>query len=157
MATKRINPRKVKLHRIYSVEDIVRLLGVCKNTVRNWVAKGLEPVNTRRPILFEGATLRAFLEKQQASRKRPCPPGTMFCFGCHEPRPPALGMVDFVPGNEAAGNLKGICSDCGTIMSRRARLTNLRAIMPGIEVQILGGDPRLSGSSIPSLICDLER
>jgi hypothetical protein len=120
MSAKRINPRSVKLHHYYAVEEAAKALGVHKNSVRGWQAKGLEPVDSRRPILFHGATLRAFLEKERARRKRPCPVGTMYCFRCREARAPAMGMVDYIPINPLSGNLKAICTDCGTIMNRRA-------------------------------------
>jgi len=70
---------RVKLHRSYTVPELALCCGVHKNTVRHWQAKGLEPVDSSRPALFQGATVRAFLAKAKASRKRPCPPGTLYC------------------------------------------------------------------------------
>lgn len=85
MAPHRASPRRVKLHRIYSAAELADCLGVHKNTVRHWQVNGLEPVSTGRPTLFDGATVRAFLAKRNASRKRPCPPGTIYCFKCRHP------------------------------------------------------------------------
>lgn len=157
MSARRIDPRRVKRHHSYTVEEAARTLDVHKNTVRGWRAKGLETVDRRRPLLFDGATLRAFLEKQRAGRKQPCRPGTLYCFSCRAPRPPALGMIDYVPINPASGNLKALCATCETIMHRRARRADLERIMPGIAVQMAGAQSRLKGSASPSLNCDLER
>lgn len=155
MSAKRINPRLVKLHRSYSVEETSRLLNVHKNTVRGWQKRGLEAIDTSRPTLFQGRALRAFLERERAGRKCPCPPGTMYCFRCRTPRPPALGMVDCVPLNSASGNLKAICATCETLMHRRIRLAALDAIMPGIAIQFSEASSRLTGRTAPSLNCDL--
>ena len=157
MAAKRINPRRVKIHHSYSVEEAARTFGVHKNTVRGWVGKGLEPIDHRRPMLFAGDILRAFLIAQRSGRKRPCGPGTMYCFRCREPREPALGMVDYFPINAVSGNLKALCGVCETIMHRRTRRSELRAVMPGILVQIAEAPSRLMGSASPPVDCDLVR
>lgn len=157
MSAKRFNPRRVKLHLSYSVEDVARTLGVHKNSVRGWVDKGLEPIDRRRPMLFAGCTLRAFLIAQRSSRRRPCRPGTFYCFRCREPREPALGMVDYAPISIVGGNLKALCSVCATIMHRRTRLADLNRVMPGIAVQFAGPSSRLTGSESPSLKCDLVK
>ena len=156
MPSRRINPRVVKLHRSYSVPELAACCGVHKNTVGHWQKVGLMAVDTRRPLLFQGAAVREFLEKRNARRKRPCPPGMLYCFRCREPRPPALAMVDYVPLNATSGNLRAICAICETVMHRRARKTALATILPRCEVQFAQGPARLTGSSSPSLICDSE-
>lgn len=154
MPSKRIDPRRVKLHRSYDVGELAALLQVHKNTVRHWQRHGLESLDGNRPVLFQGATVRAFLAKRRASRKAPCPPGTLYCFRCREPRPPALGMIDFIPMNSKAGNMRAICATCETVMNRRALLAALTAIMPGCDVQVTQAPLRITGRPAPSLNCD---
>ena len=157
MAARRVNPRIVKLHRCYSVPELAACFGVHKNTVRHWQREGLKPLDGRRPVLFQGATIRAFLSKRNASRKCPCPPGTLYCFRCRAPRSPALGMVDYVSINAVSGNIRAICAICDTVMDRRAPMAALASIMPGSDVQLVQAPSRLKGSPTPSLNCDLER
>ena len=157
MAARRVNPRAVKLHRSYSVPELAACFGVHKNTVRHWQRAGLTPLDGGRPVLFQGAIVRAFLSTRNASRKRPCPPGTLYCFRCREPRSPALGMVDFVSINDKSGNIRAICETCGTVMHRRASKAALASILPDCDVQCMEALPRLRGSSSPSLNSDLER
>lgn len=157
MAARRGNPRAVKQHRSYSVPELAACFGVHKNTVRHWQREGLKPIDGRRPVLFQGATVRAFLSARNASRKRPCPPGMLYCFGCREPRPPAFGMVDFVSINAKSGNVRAICATCETVMHRRAAKASLMSILPGCDVQFVEALPRLRGSLPPSLNSDLER
>ena len=46
-------------------------------------------------------------------------------------------MVDFLPITARSGNLRAICETCGTLMHRRASVTAIAAVMPGIAVQIV--------------------
>jgi len=144
VAHTRINPRVAKLHRSYTVEAAAARLGTHKNTIRNWLKAGLEAIDDSRPIMIKGAVLQAFLQRRNNAAKRPCPPGTLFCLKCREPREPALGMVDFVERDGGAGNLKALCGTCSTVMHRRARRSAIGAILPGIAIQITRAPSRIS-------------
>jgi len=146
MATRRVNPRVVKLHRTYDVAELASRLGVHKNTVRYWQAEGLKPLDGPRPVLFHGSTIRAFLLSRSASRKSPCPSGTLYCFKCRAPRSPALGMVDYLPITATGGNVRAICATCETVMHRRALQSSLPTVLTGCDVQIVQASPRLRGS-----------
>jgi hypothetical protein len=157
MPARRVDPRAIKLNRTYDVAELATRLKVHKNTVRHWQGEGLKPLDARRPILFHGSTIRAFLLSRSASRKSPCPPGTLYCFKCRAPRPPALGMVDYIPISANGGNVRAICATCETVMHRRAAHASLTSILPGCDVQIVEAPSRLKGSPSASLNCDSER
>lgn len=157
MPSRRVNPNRVKLHRSYSVAELAACLTVHKNTVRHWQANGLEPVEPRKPYLFHGATTREFLIRRNASRKCPCSPGTLYCTRCRQPRPPAMGMVDYVPRCPDSGNLRAICASCEAMMNRAVRKADIARIMPGCTVQFAKGQPSLSGRKPAPLNCDSER
>ncbi|HVR90241.1 MAG TPA: helix-turn-helix domain-containing protein [Novosphingobium sp.] len=157
MPTRRANPQRVKMHRSYSVPELATRLSVHKNTVRHWQRNGLEPIEASRPWLFQGGAVRAFLAKRYASRKRPCSPGTIFCFRCRAPRPPALGMLDYIAATPISGNLRAMCEVCGGMMHRRIRRADLAAKMPGLAVHFRQAPSRLGGSFSPSENCDSER
>lgn len=157
MPSKRINPRLAKLHRSYSVEEAAQTLGVHKNTVRSWIKLGLPTVDSTRPILILGKDLRDWLEKRRKAAKRPCQPGTFYCFKCNEPKPPALGMVEYTPRNAVSGTLRALCSDCDTMMNRHARKDALGAVMPNLDVQISEASPRIIERTHPSLNCDKSK
>ena len=65
------NPRLVKIYRNYSVEEIARLFGLHKNTVRNWLKQGLPAIDDRRPILILGRELSRFLQERRQKAKQP--------------------------------------------------------------------------------------
>ena len=154
MSARRINPRLIKLNRSYSVEEAARVLGKHPHTVRNWIMDGLPTVDDTRPVLIHGHELRAYLAGKRKAARRPCKPGTIYCFKCRLPRAPAFGIVEFTPRNSATGNLTALCETCSTIMNRSARLASLTAIMPKLEVQIRVAGARLIERTPRSLNCD---
>lgn len=157
MPARRANPQRIKLHRSYSVPELAHKLGVHKNTVRQWQSDGLKPIDTGRPALFQGKDVRTFLARRNASRKRPCKPGTIYCFRCRAPRSPALGMADYNLLTATSGNLRALCETCGGIMHQRIRRADLVTKMHGVHVQIREAPQRISGSPSPSHNCDSER
>lgn len=157
MPARRINPRLIKLHRSYSVEDAARTLGAHKNSVRGWIKKGLPVLDRYRPMVILGHELRAYLEAKRKAAKRPCPPGTFYCFKCRQPRAPATGMIEYTPRNATTGNLTALCQACGTLMNRSASLASLAAIIPNLEIQIREAGTRLIERKQPSLHCDKQK
>jgi hypothetical protein len=122
---KRLNPRRVKLHRNYTVGEAARLYDVHKNSVRGWLGSGLEPIDDRRPLLILGRKLSAFLYARRQGRRQRCKVGQLYCVRCRAPKAPTARMADYVPITSASGNLRGICPDCSTPMFRRVSLENL--------------------------------
>jgi hypothetical protein len=157
MPARRVNPYRVKTHYSYTARELADCVGVHKNTVRNWRREGLEPVDKGRPVLFQGATVRAFLLERNEARKQPCPPGTLYCLRCRQPRAPALGMVDYLPMTSTSGNLRAICETCEAMMHQRVRKDRIAAVVPGCTDQMGEGQPSLSGKAHPSLNCDLDK
>ena len=70
MRRRRPNHRLVKIHRTYTVEEIVDLFGVHKNTVRHWVKDGLTTTDDKRPMLILGHVLVAFLKAPASKTNR---------------------------------------------------------------------------------------
>lgn len=157
MPARRANPNRIKLHRSYTANELAICCGVHKNTVRHWQKQGLCPVDGNRPILFHGSAAREFLTKRNSARKRPCPPGTMYCLRCRQPRAPALDMVEYVPITAKSGNLRALCECCEALIHRRVRQPDIGKTMPGLPVQIRQDHPSLSGRTSLSLNCDLSK
>jgi hypothetical protein len=152
----RPDPRRAKIHRNYDVAQIARVFEVHRNTVRSWLKQGLGAIEGIWPTLILGAELRRFLTERNAKRKRPTPAGHIYCMRCREPRRPAFGMVDYVPGSATSGNLQAMCPICEAMLNRATRLRDLPRVMPGIDVRITPADERLRQTSRPSVNRDSD-
>lgn len=150
----RPNPLRVKIHHSYSVEEIASLLGVHKNTVRNWIKDGLQAIDDRRPTLVHGLAIRTFLRARRQCAKRPCKPHEIYCVKCRSPKHPAEGMVDYVPLAPTSGNLRGLCPDCGTLINKRVALAKLHAVAKDFDLAIPDAEPRIGESACPPANCD---
>jgi hypothetical protein len=151
----RLNPNLAKLHRTYTVEEVARLFGVHRNTVRNWLKAGLKVIDDRRPLMIQGSVLRAFLQARREAARRRCPPGTLYCFRCRVPRPPAEGC-SYTPETGRVGMLRASCGVCGTCMFRRARQADLEAILPFCPVLVVQGESHIAECLQPFSNCAQE-
>jgi excisionase family DNA binding protein len=154
---KRLNPRRVKVHRSYTVEEVAKLFGAHKNTVRNWLREGLPMVDHRRPILILGRQLASFVHARRLHRRQRCATDELFCFKCRKPRRSLAGSAEYLPTTAGAGNLRAVCSYCGTRMYRRVSLRRLAASVGDLRVALPQAQQRIVEGAEPSLNCDLER
>lgn len=134
MGKRNPNPRRVKIHRNYTVEEVAGLFGVHKNTVRNWIKTGLPLIDTGRPMLIFGQELANFFETKRTKNKRTCKPGEMYCVKCRAPKFPAENMAEYIADSEKTGNLQAICPDCDSIMNRRVSLAKINAFMDKLDI-----------------------
>lgn len=131
------NHRLIKIHRNYTVEEVASVLGVHKNTVREWIRQGLPTTDDRRrPMLILGSDLVSFLKTRRARNKRPCRPGELYCVRCRTPKSPAENMADYETVTETAGKLIAICPDCGLIMNQRVSVAKLGQIRGNLDIRM---------------------
>lgn len=143
MAKRHPNYRLVKIHRSYTVEEVAKLFGVHKNTVRTWLKNGLATIDGKRPTLIHGQVLYTFLQAKRVKHKRPCKTGEMYCVRCRAPKVPAGGMVEYQPVSETLGNLIAICPDCEAMMNRRSSLARLALIRSQMDITFLQALPHI--------------
>jgi|SRR6516165_7187389 len=154
MGSRHPNPRLAKIHRNYSVEDTARLFNVHKNTVRNWLKNGLEPIDDQRPTLVRGEELRRFLADRRARAKQACGPGRIYCLPCRAPKVPAGKMAECVATGHTTWTLQGICPDCDRMIYRKVNPQKLDAVRGDLDVTVTQARPRIGESAAPSVNCD---
>jgi hypothetical protein len=150
------NPRRVKVHRPYTVDEAAQLFDCHRNTIRHWQKQGLEPVDGKRPIVFEGRTLAAFLEVRRGARRRRLRPGEIYCLPCREPREAAGDMAEYVPLTADRGNLRGICPTCGRLIHRAVGRAQLETVRGKLDVTFTEPSPRIRETSCLSVDCDFK-
>ena len=138
MATSNRKPARRRRHRVnlikatylYDTNEIAKLFHILRNTVRQWLKAGFEPIDERRPVLVHGSVLKAFLAQRQEARRQKCAPGEFFCFRCRAPRRPWASLVDVSPHTEKIAKLTAICCVCETEMHRTIRRSDLPISLP---------------------------
>ena len=133
------------------------LFRVHKNTVRAWLKSGLQPIDSRRPILILGRQLASFLHGRRETTRQRCGRGQLYCFRCRAPRASAAGTADYVPITAKSGNLRAICSECGTRMYRRVSFRKLAMTVGDLQVTLPQAQQRLVEGADPSANCDLRQ
>jgi excisionase family DNA binding protein len=151
---RRLNPRLVKIHFSYTVEEVARLFGIHKNTVRSWLKQGLAAIDDRRPTLILGRELSRFLRERRQKTKQTCGPGRIYCIACRAPKVPAGKMAECITTGPRAGNLRGICPDCDRFIYRRVNLAKIDAIRGDLEITFTQPRPSIGESAVPSVNCD---
>ena len=157
MLTRHPNHRLAKIHRNYTVEEIAKLFGAHRNTVREWVKRGLPTIDHGRPMLILGRDLAAFLQARRLKNKRPCQPGEIYCVRCRLPRNPAGDMADYKPITSTLGDLVGICPNCDSMMHRRVNLNKLEEVRGKLEITMPEALPHIGNSTHSSVNCDFRR
>jgi hypothetical protein len=155
MGTRRPNPRLAKIHRNYNVEEVASRFRVHRNTVREWVKRGLPTIDDKRPTLILGRDLVAFLQARRVKNKQTCQPGELYCVRCRAPKAPAGGMADYQPVTATLGNLIGICPDCEAIIYRRVNLTKLEQVCGKLDITMPQALPHIGETAQPSVNSDL--
>jgi hypothetical protein len=156
MGKRHPNHRLVKIHRSYTVEEIAKLFGIHKNTVRRWVKDGLATTDDKRPMLILGHVLVAFLQVRRAKNKQTCKPGELYCVRCRAPKPPAGDMAEYSPITEKFGNLVAICPDCDAIMNRHVSLAKIGQVCGRMDISFPEALRQLIESANPTVNSDLR-
>jgi hypothetical protein len=143
------NYRLAKIHRNYTVEEAARLFSVHRNTVREWIKRGL-PVIAGHPVLILGRDLGAFLRRRRERAKRTCRPGEMYCMRCRAPRTPAAEMVEYQTVGPNRGRFLALCSQCASVMYRSV---NPKGILSALASMVtVPAGPRHIGETTQAIV-----
>jgi hypothetical protein len=153
----RPNHRLVKIHRTYTVDEAATRLGVHRNTIRDWVKRGLQTCDGKRPMLILGRDLASFLVARRSKAKRPCRPGEIYCVRCRQPRAPRNAEVTYRATTPNLGNLVGICSTCDSAIFRRVNPWALWRIIGALTITPPEGPRDIGESYRLSVNSDLKR
>ena len=157
MSKRHPNPRLAKIHRNYTVDEVASLFGIHRNTVREWIKRGLPTSDDQRPMLILGRELMAFLQAKRAKHKQTCQPGEIYCVRCRSPKAPAGEMAEYKPLTSTLGNLIGICPTCDSMMYRRVNFARLTPVSANLDVTLPQALLHIRKSPQPCVNSDLRQ
>lgn len=145
---KRASWRLVKIHRSYTVDEVSRLLGVSKATVRRWIKNGLMAMQERKPALINGADLIDFL-KSRSRPKQKCALDECYCFTCRSPQKIAFSEAEIDFSNAKIPNMHGLCSICSNLMFKRVSKSKLPELSAILRLTFKQGDKPITNRLPP--------
>jgi hypothetical protein len=151
------NPNLAKIHRNYSVEEIAGLFSVHKNTVRMWIKDGLVTIDTKRPVLIKGSSLRDYLQSKRATAKRKCQPDEIYCVRCRVPQRPAENMAEYEAINANTGRLMGLCPCCNGIINKYFTVSQLEQIRGKLDITLPKTLEHINERTKPLLNSDFKK
>lgn len=131
--TRRHDTRRINQQRSYRTHEIAALMRVTKGSVYKWMSQGLVPIDSRRPFLIHGSTLKAFLTARNKPFM-PLKPGQIYCAPCKVPREPLGGTVIWIDRAETNGDIVGTCPTCGRRLHRRVRRDLLNVDLGNLRI-----------------------
>ena len=152
---RRHNPRQAKSLRCYSIAEAALLYGVHRNTIRNWLSTGLNPIDDKRPVLIRGDSLNRYHREARQSKRQVCGPAEIYCLGCRKPRRPAGDIADLIKKG-SINMLIAICPDCDCVMTQRVNAERLRVFCGKITISPQLDSAPIEESTEPSLDCSLK-
>jgi len=114
----RLDPRKIKRHRSYTVKKLSKLYGVHPNTVRSWIKnEGLPTLDGGREVLMHWSAIREWIIARNAKQKwAPANSNEMPCMTCKAHKPIKVGTFKVTLGNTRKITLHGECTGCGRLI-----------------------------------------
>lgn len=132
----------IKSFRSYTINEAAEVSGVSARTIRNWIAQGLQVMDSERPVLIRGDDLRKFIKKQRADRKIETPSDEFYCVCCKKARKAAEGFADCtITGNRV--KLTAFCEVCETVVSKSIPEARIPIISRTLELTIKRHEPTL--------------
>lgn len=140
---KRISMRRLIGRRSYNTKELSELLGVHPQTVREWRAGGMSPINqSDRQVLYLGDEVRRFYSKREQLRRVTLGTNEFYCFVCKlGVSATNINLVDQkakMGVNLASMRYEGECLKCGHKVCRFfTKPANILAEGEGINIDRL--------------------
>jgi integrase len=113
-----------KRHFVYSVDEVLGLFDISRNTVTNWRNAGLQVVDDAHPILITGAELERFHRDRKQDGKHRLKTGQFNCRRCATMVYPDIGTVSISDMEQGQCFVRAECPDCmGTVRKFFSRAT----------------------------------
>ena len=89
------------------MEEVAKLFGTHRNTIRGWLKLGLERVDNHRPTLILGRKLSAFLHARRKAPGSAAGPGSSIACVAARPETQQLRRAEYLPITSSFGKPEG--------------------------------------------------
>ena len=110
--------RRIRPSATYTAPQLALAVDRRIETIRRWYREGMPALTDSTPMLFDGAEVKAWLQRKWQSKKRPCAANEAFCGRCRKPRRFSEGTTVRKTVTAKTISLSGKCHACGTTMSK---------------------------------------
>lgn len=141
-SNRKINTRLIKSKSSYYVNELAQTIDVCYGTLRIMIKDGLPVIEGSYPNLIYGQDAINFIKAKQAKSKKPLELDESYCFSCRKASKVKDDMATLELSTPKVGNLKSVCTICGTELNRRISLLKLPEFQKVLKIQQLR-NPRL--------------
>ena len=116
-AMTRFNPQIISRHLSYTIEEIAKEYGITHKTIFRWIEEGLQIIpGQKKPILINGAALKAFILDKNSKKKATLKRHEFYCLRCKVPRRAKRGTI-----TKSGDTRRGECSVCNGKMTRKIK------------------------------------
>lgn len=119
------NARGLKKRRTYTAGELLRALGIHRQTLQAWRDRGLSPISKDvRPWLYLGQTVKDFARRLHAKGKCHLEPDQFWCLKCKAARRstrigPQIGSSSsWIEVTRPTSIIEGVCEVCGCRIRR---------------------------------------
>ena len=148
MKRTRLDVRRIRRTRCYTIPELAAVLRVSIGTARRWVREGMPLIDGEWPRLMQGGEFLEWFKARRDARKVKCGPRQMYCCRCRDARTIMPGSAVVIHRNEKTASVKALCVCCGAGMNRHCSKQNAAEWLdPARSSQ--GLQPRLLASTKP--------
>lgn len=120
------NPNLIKTGASYTMEDLAKLLRVCRKTIQNWHREGLPAIDDKLPKMFNACDVKYFITQKRASKKFTCEADEFLCLTCKKKVKAKEGTLKpIIHKNKKCYMLFGRCETCNKALRKMASKTSL--------------------------------
>lgn len=123
------NGVRLKSHRVYTVDDLMRSYGVSRNTITNWIKSGLNPSDAETPRVFRGAVISDFHTERRERMRLRLRDGEFKCVSCKMAVYPERDTIHEGLSNKIRKHLTGQCPDCQKVVSKLVSVAEFELVM----------------------------
>ena len=122
---KRPDGRAIRVTKTYTVAELAAATNKTEGTIYDWASRGLPTIDSRKPLMFHGSDVKAWLDKRWGDRGCKLALGESYCVRCKKARQPLPQTVRFEAWPNGSMNAKAPCPVCSAPMNKALKASDV--------------------------------